>query len=185
MAEMDGLEATVAIRDTEKTKGTHTLIVAMTAHAMKGDRERCLEAAMDGYASKPIRIKELQDVIDQLTQSAQSTHIAGTTPDFETDVIDEAMLLAGIDGNKQLLRELVRLFLADYPQHLADIKGAINRGDAGAVARAEHALKGSAGNFSAQNAFAAAQSRSASSDSSIRNACWAELRSPLLPMLSM
>jgi HPt (histidine-containing phosphotransfer) domain-containing protein len=74
------------------------------------------------------------------------------------DVIDEATLLAGIDGNQELLREIVRLFLADYPQRLAEIKQAISRGDAEAVARAAHTLKGSAGNFAAQKAFAAAQS---------------------------
>jgi len=158
MPEMDGLEATAAIRAWEKTTGSHILIVAMTAHAMKGDRERCLEAGMDGYASKPIRIKELQDVIDQLTQSAQSTHVSESTPKCEADVIDEAILLAGIDGNQELLREIVRLFLADYPQRLAEIKQAISHGDAEAVARAAHTLKGSAGNFAAQKAFAAAQS---------------------------
>ena len=157
MPEMDGLEATAAIRAWEKTTGSHTLIVAMTAHAMKGDRERCLEAGMDGYASKPIRIKELQDVIDQLTQPAQSTHVSESTPNFEANVIDEATLLAGIDGNQELLREIVRLFLSDYPQRLAEIKQAISRGDAEAVAKAAHALKGSVGNFAAQRAFAAAQ----------------------------
>jgi len=150
MPDMDGLEATAAIRSWEKMTSSHTLIVAMTAHAMAGDRERCLAAGMDGYVSKPIRIKELQDVIDQLTQSEQSNSRA--------DVIDEVTLLAGIDGNRQILREIVRLFLADYPQRLAEIKQAIRNGDAGGVARASHALKGAVGNFAAQTAVAAAQS---------------------------
>jgi CheY-like chemotaxis protein/HPt (histidine-containing phosphotransfer) domain-containing protein len=161
MPEMDGFEATAAIRAWEKTTGTHTLIVAMTAHAMKGDRERCLAAGMDGYASKPIRMKELQDVIDELTQSERSSQVPEPTSASEADVIDEAALLAGIDGNRQILRELVRLFLGDFPQRMAEIKQAINRGDGEAVARAAHTLKGSVGNFAAQTAFAAAQNMEA------------------------
>ena len=157
MPDMDGLEATAAIRTWEKTTGTHTLIVAMTAHAMKGDRERCLAAGMDGYASKPIHLKELRDVIDQMAQSTQSTREPGPTTSAEADVLDEAALLAGIEGNRKLLREIVRLFLTDYPKRLAEIKQAIGCGDGGAVARAAHTLKGSAGNFAAQKAFAAAQ----------------------------
>jgi PAS domain S-box-containing protein len=157
MPGMDGLEATAAIRDWEKTTGTHTLILAMTAHAMKGDRERCLAAGMDGYASKPIRIAQLQDVINELTEPPQSKEVSEPTTNSGADVIDEAILLAGIDGNRRILREIVRLFLADYPQRLAEIKQAIRNGDAIGVARAAHTLKGSAGNFAAQKAVAAAQ----------------------------
>jgi CheY-like chemotaxis protein len=157
MPEMDGLEATAAIRAWEKTTGTHALIVAMTAHAMPGDRERCLAAGMDSYVSKPIRIKELRHVISELTQSPQLTQVPEPTTGSE-DVIDEATLLAGIDGNRRILREIVRLFLADYPQRLAEIKQAIGRGDGVAVARAAHTLKGSVGNFAAEKAVAAAQS---------------------------
>ena len=71
--------------------------------------------------------------------------------------IDHTALLAGIDGNRRVLRELVRLFLADCPRRLAEIKEAIRRGDAGALGRAAHTLKGSIGNFAAKSAFAAAQ----------------------------
>jgi CheY-like chemotaxis protein/HPt (histidine-containing phosphotransfer) domain-containing protein len=162
MPEIDGLEATAAIRAWEKTTtGSHTLIVALTAHAMKGDRERCLAAGVDGYASKPIRMKELQDVIDELTQSERSSQVPEPTSDSEADVIDEPALLAGIDGNRQILREIVRLFLGDFPQRLAEIKQAINRGDGEALARAAHTLKGSAGNFAAKTVFAAAQNMEA------------------------
>jgi HPt (histidine-containing phosphotransfer) domain-containing protein len=72
-------------------------------------------------------------------------------------VIDHAALLAGVDGDRRLLREFVRLFLADCPQRLAEIKEAIRRGDAEALGRAAHTLKGSVGNFAAQKAFAASQ----------------------------
>ena len=64
MPEMDGLEATAAIRNFEKTNGDHRRIVAMTAHAMNGDRERCLAAGMDGYVAKPIRLNELTELLD-------------------------------------------------------------------------------------------------------------------------
>jgi CheY-like chemotaxis protein len=70
MPEMDGLEATVAIRKREKKSGKHVPIVAMTANAMIGDKERCLEAGMDGYVSKPLQIKELFEVIEECVSAA-------------------------------------------------------------------------------------------------------------------
>jgi two-component system, sensor histidine kinase and response regulator len=157
MPEMDGLAATGALRELEKTSGTHVPILAMTAHAMKGDRERCLAAGMDGYTSKPIRIRDLEQAIAQLIAPLDSAKVPLSEADQAHEVIDRTALLAGMDGNRQLLRELVRLFLADCPQGLADIKEAIRRGDAGALGRAAHTLKGSVGNFEAKNAFMAAQ----------------------------
>ncbi len=157
MPEMDGLAATAAIRAWEKAAGTHTPILAMTAHAMKGDRERCLAAGMDGYTSKPIRIGELEQAIAQLVGPSKPAQ--GPLPEQtrEDGVIDRAALLAGVDGNRRLLRELVRLFLADCPQRLAEIKEAVRRGDAEALRIAAHTLKGCVGNFAAKQAFAAAQ----------------------------
>src|SRR5713226_3390200 len=157
MPEMDGLDATSAIRAWEKTAGTHIPIIAMTAHAMKGDRERCLAAGMDGYTSKPIRIEELERAIAQLISPPNSAKVSVSEADQADGAIDHATLLAGVDGNRRVLRELVRLFLADCPRRLAEIKEAIRRGDAGALGRAAHTLKGSIGNFAAKNAFAAAQ----------------------------
>src|SRR6202795_1167561 len=157
MPEMDGLDATSAIRAWEKTAGPHTPIIAMTAHAMKGDRERCLAAGMDGYTSKPIRIGELEHAIAQLISPPNSAKEPVLEADQAGGAIDHTALLAGVDGNRRVLRELVRLFLADCPRRLAEIKEAIRRGDAGALGRAAHALKGSVGNFAAKNAFAAAQ----------------------------
>ena len=156
MPEMDGLDATAAIRAWEKTGGTHTPIMAMTAHAMKGDRERCLAAGMDGYTSKPIRIGELERAIAQLVGPSKSE--ASVPEETRGDgVLDRAALLAGVDGNRRLLRDLVRLFLADYPQRLAEIKEALRRGDAESLRMAAHALKGAVGNFAAKKALAAAQ----------------------------
>jgi PAS domain S-box-containing protein len=157
MPEMDGLDATSAIRAWEKTAGTHTPIIAMTARTMKGDRERCLAAGMDGYTSKPIRIGELEHAIAQLISPPNSAKVPVSEADQADGAIDHTALLAGVDGNRRILRELVRLFLADCPRRLAEIKEAIRRGDAGALGRAAHTLKGSVGNFAAKSAFAAAQ----------------------------
>ena len=156
MPEMDGLDATMAIRTWEKTTGTHVPIVAMTAHAMKGDRERCLAAGMDAYTSKPIRVKELERAITELIGPRDWAKVPVSEPDQADSVIDPAALLAGVDGNRRLLRDLIRLFLADYPKRLAGIKEAIRRGDAEGLRRAAHALKGSVGNFRAKKALAAA-----------------------------
>lgn len=156
MPEMDGLDATSAIRAWEKQAGTHVPIIAMTAHAMKGDRERCLTAGMDGYTSKPIRIRQLEQAITQLIGPPNSAR--GPVPEADPSqyVVDQPALLSGIGGDRQLLRELVRLFLADYPRHLAEIKEAIRLGDGGSLGKAAHTLKGSVGNFEAKKALAAA-----------------------------
>jgi CheY-like chemotaxis protein len=157
MPEMDGLDATGAIRAWEKSTGTHIPIMAMTAHAMKGDRERCLAAGMDGYTSKPIRIGELEQTIAQLVGPQKRAEAPESKETQGEGVVDRAALLAGVDGNRRLLRELVRLFLADCPQRMTEINEAVRRGDAGALRVAAHALKGSIGNFAAKNAFDAAQ----------------------------
>ena len=157
MPEMDGLDATSAIRVWEKSTGKRIPIMAMTAHAMKGDRERCLTAGVDGYISKPIRIEELEQTIAGLVSTSKPAEAPEPEETQRDGVIDRKALLAGVDGNRRLLRELVRLFLADYPLRLAEIKEAARLGDAEALRIAAHTLKGSVGNFAAKSAFEAAQ----------------------------
>ena len=82
MPEMDGLEATAAIRNLEKTSGEHRRIVAMTAYAMNGDRERCLAAGMDGYLTKPIRPNELTELLDSVRAGSDALgKQSGPVPD--------------------------------------------------------------------------------------------------------
>ncbi|HKF24987.1 MAG TPA: response regulator, partial [Candidatus Acidoferrum sp.] len=157
MPEMDGLDATRAIRNWEKKAKGHIPIIAMTAHAMKGDRERCLASGMDAYTSKPIRSRDLAQAIAEVVGRARTgAPIPESASDGES-VFDSGALLDGLDGNRRLLRDLLRLFRADYPQRLAEMREAIGSNDVHALEKAAHTLKGSIGNFGAKKAFATAK----------------------------
>jgi len=166
MPEMDGFEATAAIRAREKTTGRHQPIIAMTAHAMKGDKERCLEAGMDGYVSKPVRTKDLFDEIKKHVPSAEAppTETSAKPPSPEAtppvresaETLDRATLMERLEGDAGLLAELVGLFLQDYPRLLTAMREAVARGDAKLLERAAHTLKGAVSNFAAPAATAAA-----------------------------
>lgn len=157
MPEMGGLEAAIAIREWEQRTGTRIPIMATTAHVMKGDRERCLAAGMDGYISKPIQIGDLEEVVAKLTDRPRSPHssVAGETRG--DNVIDHGVLLAGVGGDHRFLQKLARLFMADCPGRLAAIKSAVQRRDADGLFTAAHLLKGSVGNFAAKEVFEAAR----------------------------
>jgi CheY-like chemotaxis protein len=154
MPEMGGFEATRAIRAREKHTGGHLPIVAMTAHAMKGDRERCLEAGMDAYVSKPVQAEELAQVIGEVVaDSAKRAFL----PDGANAAIDMPALMARLRGDTALLKELAELFLAEQVKIQASIDDAVAKRDAAALQYAAHALKGAVGNFMAKDAFQAAQ----------------------------
>jgi two-component system, sensor histidine kinase and response regulator len=178
---MDGLQATAYIRAKEKEQSlpsesspelvtpVHIPIVAMTAHAMKGDRERYLAGGMDGYVSKPINSAELerviQSVVDQFASrsrviAAPATKIQGApNPDVTHTTrpgIAEAEILARFDGDVELVRELAGMFLDECPKYLSDIREAINSGNAKGLEHSAHTLKGSVGNFSTKDAHASA-----------------------------
>jgi len=157
MPEMDGFEATAAIRAHEKATGAHLAIIAMTAHAMKGDRERCLAAGMDGYVSKPIRAQELWEAIARLVRTRTERVGEGGTKAQPTEVLDRQQVLACFEGNKQLLAESIGLFLDDCPKLLAAMREAVARQDAEALERTAHTLKGSLGYFAAGGALETAQ----------------------------
>ncbi len=164
MPEMDGLTATAAIRARERGGGGgHLPIVALTAHAMKGDRERCLAAGMDAYVTKPLRAQELFDVLARLL----APPTAPPAPPAEAEMkeanapagpaFDLEAALDRCGGDSDLLRNMVQIFLQQSETLRVEIGAAVARGDAPALERTAHRLKGSIGNFSAPRAFAAAQ----------------------------
>ena len=144
MPVMSGLDATAAIRERERTTGGHVPIVAMTAHAMAGDRERCLGGGMDGYLSKPVDPQLLFAAVEQ-----QATNPAPAAKTPTPRVFDMDALLGRLGGDRELMIEVIRLFLEDYPTRLGNIEAAVNANDADGIRVAAHALKGAAGSLGA------------------------------------
>jgi two-component system sensor histidine kinase/response regulator len=144
MPEMGGFEATAAIRAKEHAFTTRQRIIAMTAHAMKGDRERCLAAGMDDYLTKPLDSRQLYAIVEALPDEPWRR---GPIEPVRPAISDE--VLARVGGDHQLLAEISRLFVDDAPQHLQRIRTALDARDSGSLRRAAHALKGAAANFDA------------------------------------
>jgi signal transduction histidine kinase/DNA-binding response OmpR family regulator/HPt (histidine-containing phosphotransfer) domain-containing protein len=183
MPEMGGLEATAAIRQMETVTGGRTPIVAMTAHAMAGDQERCLIAGMDAYLSKPIRPEQLLATIhrfvlgdnahDCLKASDSNRQVADQNPlvsrslaplatpsliasPDRVEQVDMAALLSQVENDWDLLGELIELFLDSSPRLLAEAEAGLARHDAQTIERAAHALKGAMQNMGAVPAVQAA-----------------------------
>jgi len=167
MPEMDGLEATRRIRETEQGTALHTPIVALTAHAMPGDRERCLAAGMDDYLSKPMTKAGLLAMIARIPNSSGNGGTGGSTwrTDDEEDgagsaaplerllpIYTREKLLEQIDGDEQLLQRMIALFQQNTPRLIEDIRGAVGRRSSADLARAAHALLSSLGAFGADGA---------------------------------
>jgi two-component system, sensor histidine kinase and response regulator len=153
MPEMDGLTATAAIREIEQTTGAHIPIIALTAHAMKGDRERCIDAGMDAYLSKPLKAQELFDAIcrhDVRPAPCDNEESADSEFDLER-------ALGRVEGDHKLLHTMVQLFFRQSGMVLSDIRTTLARRDGPGLERAAHKLKGSIGNFGANGAFEAAR----------------------------
>ncbi len=159
MPEKDGLEATAAIRQQEQATGEHIPIIAMTAHALKGDRERCLDAGMDAYLAKPARRQDLLTIIAEAV-SCREGQAADAPAADEARVaeggFDYDAALHRVAGDPELLREVVDLLLESCPQLLERIDDAVSRADATALERAAHELKGAVANFAAAGATDAA-----------------------------
>ncbi|MGD8366421.1 MAG: response regulator [Desulfobacterales bacterium] len=159
MPEMDGFATTRAIRKREMETGGHIPIIAMTAHAMKGDRERCIEAGMDDYVSKPISSEMLFSSIRALvrkTDDAGSTGAASSGDVPPACGIDRDSILRAFDDDPEFLREAVEMFIAEHPVMMAQIRAAIDNGKAKILERTAHALKGMVGNFRCDDAMEAA-----------------------------
>jgi CheY-like chemotaxis protein/HPt (histidine-containing phosphotransfer) domain-containing protein len=152
MPEMDGLQAARAIRSLEDARGGRTPIIAMTAHAIHGDRERCLESGMDDYLPKPIDADALRQMIDRLIEpSAEVVPPPGKDPDPVPE------MLRGFDNDWGFFKEVVGVFCADYPDQLAALRRAAESSDAPAFMRAAHSLKGMLRNFRSEPSAAKAQ----------------------------
>jgi two-component system sensor histidine kinase/response regulator len=152
MPEMDGLEATKLLREREKSSGHHQAVVAMTALVMKGDRERCIEAGMDNYLSKPIRSQELDDMLDGFMNRNYST-VASVGPSAtQLPAVCAEELLERVDGDRIFVQELVDIFRADYPLQISSMREAVEKSDSATLQRAGHTLKGALKNLAAPTA---------------------------------
>jgi PAS domain S-box-containing protein len=146
MPEMDGFEATRRIRELEEATGGHIKIAAMTAHAMAGDRERCLAAGMDDYVSKPLRKEDL-------LRTVSGARVMGDRLETGTRFLfNREELLSQCDGDEDLMAELVSIFHDDTPGILRAVGEAVEKGDAPALATHAHKLLSSLGVFGAGRA---------------------------------
>jgi signal transduction histidine kinase/DNA-binding response OmpR family regulator/HPt (histidine-containing phosphotransfer) domain-containing protein len=170
MPEMDGFEVAAVLREHERGSGKHLPLVALTAHAMRGDRERCLQAGFDGYVSKPIRFQDLFDTIDRLAPSpatpvplpgepararapARASGPAASEPGL---AFAEGAALESTGGDRVLLRELIGVFLEHAPEWIRELGSALGRGDAAEVQRLAHTIKGAVDSCGAARAYDAA-----------------------------
>ena len=154
MPEMDGLEATRLIRERQKSGApnysSRIIIIAMTAHAMQGDREKCIAAGMDDYLAKPIRPADVRQVIERWSQQSSTTHLAKSAPTVEAAVpppaaeppVDMDRLNSLIDGDPGSLRELVELYLKQTTQQIAQLEAAVRANKADEVRRVAHSCAG-------------------------------------------
>jgi CheY-like chemotaxis protein len=154
MPEMDGFEATATIRGKEQQTGRHVPIIAMTAHALKGDRERCLEAGMDNYVAKPIHAERLFETmkaaIGDIGPPKTEREAALVTTD-EVFQLKEA--LDAVGGDSELLRVVMEAALEEAPRCMAAIRKAVTNSDAEALRQAAHKLKGAIRYFGDTSAF--------------------------------
>jgi PAS domain S-box-containing protein len=155
MPEMGGFETTAEIRKREQETGHHLPIIALTAHAMRGDREKCLEGGMDGYVAKPIQAVELFETMRQVLDKHQPLLPSEKTLDPED--FDLPTALDRVGGDHQLLRELAEMFLSEVPGWISGLELALSNGQAEKIQRLAHTIKGAVGTFNSGRAYQAAQ----------------------------
>jgi two-component system sensor histidine kinase/response regulator len=165
MPVMDGLEAAQSIRKAEKKKGSHLPLIAVTAHAMRGDRERCIKAGFDGYVVKPVEVDALFAEIERLVPDSQAIMTATLPPPrrssdharaavtSESAIFDPAVAMKRAGDDAELAKELAGLFLEECPKWLADLKRGLDVRDAQLATRAAHTIKGAVDHWGARRAF--------------------------------
>ena len=157
MPEMDGLDAARAIRDPASAVLNHAVpIIAMTAHAMRGDREKCLAAGMNDYIAKPVTPRALADVLEKWLRREKGATDPGSPapspagpallPDAEAPVFDKDGMMERLMNDMDLARTLIEAFLADTPGQVEGLKKDLQAGDAPRVERRIHTIKGACGN---------------------------------------
>ena len=165
MPELDGLEATQEIRHREHTRGGRRVpIIAMTAHALKGDKERCLEAGMDSYLAKPIVAAKLYETIAQTTCGSTNgepddSSVPDSQPQQEPSkptIVDFDVALRRLNGADDLLQSSVQVLLEEMPDLLDQIRQSIRDKDEVGLRRAAHTIRGSADHFQAQRVVSVA-----------------------------
>ncbi len=146
MPEMDGFEATAKIRSRERALGKHTPIIAMTAHALKGDREKCLAAGMDEYIAKPVKLEDVHKCMEHIRPNNSS-------PTAVENSLDVSVLNSYRDLNESdsddFLTEIIDIFIESTPPLIADLRAALGNGDNKIVKKLAHKLKGSSANLGA------------------------------------
>ncbi len=162
MPEMDGYDTTAEIRERERNEpgDRHLPIIAMTANAMEGDREKALEAGMDDYVAKPVKIRQLESALERwvLRDASEPEQTDPNSGGYvhlgaDVDVLDPGVLesLSELqqEGEPDILEELTGLFFEDAAAQIKALKKAVESGDAPSVYRLSHTLKGSSGNMGA------------------------------------
>ncbi len=152
MPEMGGYEATRLIREYEREKGRNTPIVAMTANAMNEDRQRCLDAGMDDYVSKPLDTEGLRAVLESIAPISAATAVAAPAAEA---AFDYAQALAQADP--WVIETIGQAFLDDCPRQMKEIEDAIRSGERTTLTRSAHTLRGLVGNFNAHRIEALAR----------------------------
>jgi CheY-like chemotaxis protein len=150
MPEMDGFEATRQIRHWESNNEGHLPIVALTAHAMKGDRDRCLSAGMDAYVSKPIRAQKLFETMETVLRAAasQTAHVATAS-----DGVDWRKAMESVKGDRRLLCQLIEIFLDEGPGRIQQARQALAVSDMARLQQAARNLRSSFKSFGAVRAY--------------------------------
>ncbi len=161
MPGMNGFEATAAIREIEKKSGEHVRIIAMTANAMKGDREDCLVAGMDDYIAKPLRSVELfqvleknsrRSIVQEPEQPFTRVEAASVRPPVESVPFDLAIFRESA-GDEKLMRKLIAIFPEDTQKYLKKAEKALAAGKTKPLYEAAHSLKGMLGVYAADKAL--------------------------------